>query len=313
MKHILFFSLLAPLLGLAQQKKEFEFCKDVSWAQILAKAKTQCKYIFVFVASRGCKECQSLEKDIDANKRAMDFLRDEFISVEAELDTVQKESEEKSGLPIYQEKFRAAYITKTPTYLFFSPDGKLVHKGEKQISSDDLLELAGQALDPADQYYTLLKNYNSGQKDYPLLGYVALTASAFGDIETANTVAVDFKNNYLDHLPDSQLCRARNIDFIRRFYTLETTEGRFFRLCYTKPDFVNTEANKGFANDYVRYHIYHEEIEDKLYKDGKQVRKADWQALARAIQVKFGQKYVEQIIPVARRDFYAKIGENSKF
>lgn len=306
MKRFFFVFLLLPILSQAQQYKGIQFQTLLSWQEVITKAKAEYKYIFIQIANDSCKDCNAMINGVYSNEYIGKYFNAEFFSFRVTGELLNRVIlKHKAPLLYEKDVLKHNTLTRYPIYLFFSPDGNLVHKGMGKMSPNVFMQLARSATNPSGQYYTLLNKYFSGIKDYPLMIDLAVRAKELGDKDTANLIATDFKKNYLDRLSDSELCTAANIEFINEFPQLESTNGRLFRLCFHKPEMVDKETNKGFAAGFVRSYINKEEVDEKLWKDGKVITDLpDWEKIASSVQKKFGRNYSEELIRSAKMVFY---------
>jgi thioredoxin-related protein len=64
-----------------------------------------------------------------------------------------------------------------PTYLFFNPNGELVHRGLGSMPAEDFIALCTNTLNPEKQYITLQKKYVSGERDTAFLRNFVLNAN----------------------------------------------------------------------------------------------------------------------------------------
>ncbi len=88
-----------------------------------------------------------------------------FISVKIQMDTTKQDNEQIRCQYSTAANFALEYkITSFPTYLFFSPAGKLVDKHIGYLKDSDFVILTNNALNPEKQYYTVLENYKIGKK-----------------------------------------------------------------------------------------------------------------------------------------------------
>ncbi len=145
-----------------------------------------------------CGPCKEMEKTVYANDTVGNYINNHFISVKFQLDTSKKDDES------IQKKYADAHfianeyeITSFPTFLFLSPQGKLVHKGLGFLRVPSFLSLAIEATNPDKQYFTLLDKYNSGKRNYNDIPYMASKALEFKDFETYKKVSTDYASNYL--------------------------------------------------------------------------------------------------------------------
>src|SRR6201999_1271726 len=92
-----------------------------------------------------------------------------------------------------------------PTYLFFSPTGEIVHKDIGAKKMDDFIQIVGDAMDEHKQYFTLLKNYQNGRRDFEAMPYLADKAKSFFEKKISDFIANDYIQNYLETLPIEEL------------------------------------------------------------------------------------------------------------
>lgn len=150
-----------------------------SWADVQAKAKAQNKPIFVDAYTSWCGPCKQMAKEVFTQNEVGEYFNKNYVSYK--LDMEKGEGVEFGGK--YQV---AAY----PTMLYFSPDGKLVHRTLGSSTGDVLVQNAVDALDPAKQFYTQEDIFKKGSKDKDadfLLGFcmMALNASDMTNAEAA--------------------------------------------------------------------------------------------------------------------------------
>ncbi|PSL45687.1 thioredoxin-like protein [Chitinophaga niastensis] len=319
MKWTLYLLMYFPLLIKAQDEKGIKFEQSLSWQQLQAKAKAENKYIFVDCYTTWCGPCKAMEKDVYPSDKLGAYLNDKFISVKMQMDTsktdgnaVQKRYGDAHAI---QQQYK---ITGYPTFLFFSPDGRLVHRGLGYRQVDDFIRLAGEANDPSKQYYTLMENYQHGKKDYTKMASLALITQEQGDQDLANTIAGDYVNNYLDKLNEEELYTKENIWFMGQFPALlfsAGSKGKYFNLFYHHSDKVDSILDlKDYADYYVKMVIGKEEINDKLWQSDKPVtRKPDWNKISKNISKKYNISYAETLIYPAQLAFYMRIKDWREF
>lgn len=175
MKRILIL-LLAPTLLIAQGIK-FE---NGTLYQLLSKAKSQNKLIFLDAYATWCGPCKRMDKLIfpDANVGA--YFNANFINAKFNM-------EEGEGLLIAKDYKVDAY----PTLLFIDGDGKLVHKSVGSIEPEELISLGKEALNPDNQLSLQIKKYNEGNRDPDFLYNLAYNALKNED-ENSKTYARAF-------------------------------------------------------------------------------------------------------------------------
>jgi hypothetical protein len=100
-----------------------------------------------------------------------------FINVKVQLDSTANDNEEvKSWYADGHNILKSYKIVAYPTYLFFDPNSKVVHRFVGSSDADEFIAKASDALDPAKQYYTLIEQYQAGNKDPEFLRKAAQAA-----------------------------------------------------------------------------------------------------------------------------------------
>lgn len=329
MKNTIIILLLGALVASAQTSnslpadasgKGIRFEQGLSWDQIKAKAKAENKYIFIDSYATWCGPCKAMDKDVYASEKVGHFFNDKFVSVKVQFDKTGQDSEQVRKWYADAESLEKHYkVSGFPTYLFFSPEGEIVHRDTGARKIAEFINLASDALNPSKQFYTLLRNYQQGRKDYALMPYLAKTASMLADKDTANTIVADYKDNHFNTLSDDEICTKDLLWFVNQFAAQflypEGSKGKLFGLLYQHPDKVDNAAErKGFSDALVRSVIRQEEIETKAWKDGKPItNKPDWDGIRASIRNKYNGIYADSLVPVAQREFYKRIGDWREF
>ncbi len=166
---ILIVSLISPIIIKAQDKGGIQFVHGLSWPQIKEKARSENKYIFLDGFTTWCVPCRVMEKNILSQQATGDFFNTRFINVKVQFDVTKADNDEvKSWYKDAQAIEKEYSIDSYPTYLFFNPDGELVHRitgGSR--TPEEFIAKAKDALNPGNQYYILKKQYESGVKREP--------------------------------------------------------------------------------------------------------------------------------------------------
>lgn len=88
-----------------------------TWAEILAKAKQQNKYVFVDAYTTWCGPCKWMDKNVFPTAEAGEYFNKNFVNAKIDM-------EKGEGLEIAKTYSVQAY----PTYLYVDGDGNLVHR-----------------------------------------------------------------------------------------------------------------------------------------------------------------------------------------
>ncbi|MBN9297454.1 MAG: DUF255 domain-containing protein [Filimonas sp.] len=287
MRKLFFLLALIPLFTTAQEKG-IHFEHGSTWAQIQAKAKAENKYIFMDCFTTWCGPCRYMSANIFPQEEVGAFFNSKFISVKVQLDTTKNDNDEvkswyKDGADIAKEYKVAVY----PTYLFFAPDGTIVHRAVGSSDVKTFLAKAEAATNPDKQYYALLKKYQAGEKAPDFLKKTALAAMDAYDMESAKKIA----NEYI--ATQKNLYTKDNIDFVNKFTMSSSDKG--FQLFLDNPDKVDAVIGKGKSYEKVLGIVLQEEVLAKLSNGRKLVDNPDWSAIQTAITAKYPKQATEAI------------------
>lgn len=154
-KAILIFALLLSLNYIFGQGIEFS---EGNWANITKKAKTENKYIFVDAYAVWCGPCKWMAKNVFTDKSVGEVFNKNFVSYKFDM--------EKGEGPDFAKTHNVRFY---PTYLFFNPNGELVHVAGGAKEAQAFIVDAQNALNPEKQLFSLKKQYESGKKDIAFL------------------------------------------------------------------------------------------------------------------------------------------------
>ncbi len=109
-----------------------------SWAKVMSIASKEKKLIFVDAYTDWCSWCKVMDKETFSDSAIAKFMNEKFVSVKYEMETGFGAS--------MSAKYR---VNAFPTFLIFTPDGKLVNRILGYRKSKEFLERLAIALDPA--------------------------------------------------------------------------------------------------------------------------------------------------------------------
>ncbi|HEY4335777.1 MAG TPA: thioredoxin domain-containing protein [Puia sp.] len=171
----LLFTVVALSVHLASAQmsidKGVSFEHDLSWTQIKARANSEQKYIFVDCYATWCGPCKFMRAIIFPQQTMGDFFNHRFVSVEVQMDSTAKDSDETRNWYAAAHDLKTRYAVQAyPTYLIFSPNGRLVHRviGGRETAGA-FISTVREAFDTTRQYYTQLRQFEAGRRDSAFL------------------------------------------------------------------------------------------------------------------------------------------------
>ncbi|MEP7374614.1 MAG: DUF255 domain-containing protein [Chitinophagaceae bacterium] len=193
--------------------KGIEWTEGLTWQQLLDKAKAEHKYIFLDCYATWCGPCKEMEKNVYTNDTVGQYLNQKFISVKVQIDKTVFDDEKVKKWYSDAESIHKNYAISTlPSFLFFSPEGKPLHKAVGYKNVGDFITLANDALNPRKQYYSFLNNYQPGKLDTSELKGLAVAFRYVG-VELASTMAAE----YFDRISKVEWNKKENLLLLTQF------------------------------------------------------------------------------------------------
>lgn len=171
-----------------------------TWAEILAKAKQQNKYVFVDAYTTWCGPCKWMDKNVFPTAEAGDYFNKNFVNAKIDM-------EKGEGLDIAKKYNVQAY----PTYLYVDGNGDLVHRVVGSMETPKFIEASSNALDPNKQYGTLIRKFDGGDRDSEFLYKASYAAQNAYDTKKTQEIS----NAYL--ATQTNWLEEKNVKFITQF------------------------------------------------------------------------------------------------
>jgi len=168
MKKLFLLTLMLPFLAIGQEKG-IRFEHGSTWEKVKAKAKAENKHIFVDCFTTWCGPCIWIAEHVFPQEKVGDFFNANFVNLKLQMDQTGKDSEEVRSWYGEAKRFAKEYAVRAyPTFLVFSPEGKLVHRMVGGSEADEFIARAKEALDPEKQYVTLVDRFEANPNDADL-------------------------------------------------------------------------------------------------------------------------------------------------
>lgn len=313
MKHLLWLFVTISLVcaqndSYAQKEKGIQFEPAVSWEWLKKKAAREDKFIFIDAYASWCQPCKQMDRDVYSAESVGEFVSEHFIAVKVQMDTSKNDN-----TLVKQQYAMAARLSKEykvdafPTYLFFSPEGKIVHRESGYKMPEQFLTLVKDAANPTKQLYTILEQYRQGKKNYTSMPVLAKAVyTILGDKETAFKIAEDYLYNYLDKLSDTEILQKDQLSFIGWWPKSIKIDHAYFSLLYNRADLADSVMErKGYARNITDMAIRREMVVP--YLDEKDaVNEKDWKTLERNITKRYDKVSAERIITKEKIAWFTK-------
>lgn len=242
-----------------------QFETRLTWKEVVEKAKKENKHIFVDCYATWCGPCKKMSQDIFTQQEVGDYFNTNFINVSVQFDKTDKDSREIQAWYKDADSLASKFdIDSYPTYLFFSPNGNLLHRSVGSTEdAKQFIAIGKNALDPKNQYYTVIEEYKKHLDDSLYLIQALNTAVSLSD----QLHAIAIGNSYFACLknPLSEV----NIDFIKtRSWLITNTRNKIFLF------FINNAAridsmtdNQNLVEQTLASAIFDEQSNPPFIKD----------------------------------------------
>jgi len=274
-----------------------QFENGLNWEEVLTKSKKENKLIFMDCYTTWCGPCKEMERSVYSLEKVGKYFNDKFISVKAQMDTSKKDNDAVKIWYTDAHYIRKKYnVEAFPTFLFFTPDGKLLYRSVGAKVPDEFLALAAEVSNPQRDYYKLLEHFKQGKKDLPEMSYLARTGLLLGDTVTSQQVAEE----YIVQLNNEVLLTKENIQFLYDF--TKSSKDKGFKLFYHYADSINKiMEDDTYAQQFVHSIIYKEIVLPAIEKANSSAGSMpDWSAIASVIKKRYNEYYSERVITAAR-------------
>ena len=308
MKNLLGWLLCCPVIAFAQITGDgphaslsdtgIQFEKSLSWQEVRAKAKAENKYIFMDVNASWCVPCKMMEKNVFGRKEAGEVVNHRYISVKVQMDTAKNDNEYTRQWYADARELKIQYGIKAyPSFLFFSPQGDILHKTIGACDLADFKTLVQDALDSNNQYYVLRERYNRGERTDKLLHNLSNASLSVEDYQ----LFMKTSKQLIDRMSTEQMFEVENLKYIRSH--TNSSKDRGFLLFYQNTGRINKLLGEpGNAEDMVEIIIGREEAEPFIDLKAKTV--PSWDDLFKKIEKKYNRLYADRVIKLHKARYY---------
>ncbi len=254
-KIIFVFINLSPMILHGQSENiGIKFESGLSWKDIQAKAKTENKYIFVDCFATWCGPCKWMSRNVFSQGLVGEFMNRNFVNVVVQMDQTADDVDNIKNWYLDAKMIADSFfVNEYPTYLFFTPDGQLVHRFTGSTENGDaFIVKAVDVLNPYTQYYNLLRHWKEYTNDTSYL-FSALTAS----VKLHSNQGAIIEKVYIDQLKNP--VTKENIQLFGQM--MKSSNDRAFSLFLQNLSEIRDLVGDGYAESKLCPIIFKEETQ----------------------------------------------------
>ncbi len=288
--HIVLLIISLPFFVNAQNKATNIFFKpSLTWEQVKIKAQAENKYIFVDCYATWCKPCKEMDKEVYINDSVEKYMSDNFVSIKVQMDSTKNDNESVKKVYSIARQFEKKYKIKAlPTFLFFSPEGRIVHKDEGRKTVNQFIALVSEVKNPENQLYSLIDNWKQGKVQYSALPELVKKLKRYAEDSFALEVGRDYLHHYLEKLSESDYLKKENLFFIKQNRGILNSKDRIFEFFYKFSSKVDSAiAEKGFSTSMINSIIYTEQVLPHIKNAIEKNSQPDWKKITANISGKY--------------------------
>lgn len=288
MKNISIICAIFIYIHASAQDKGIHFEQNTNWGSILAKAKLENKFIFVDCYTTWCGPCKGMSTQIFPLEEVGNFYNKTFINLKLQFDTTNEDTEDiKSWYVIANKFFKEYNIVGYPSFLFFNPNGKIIHKAMRGSSAEGFISIGEDAINPEKQYYNLKYLYDNGKRDSTFLYYLIKISKSVGEVELSTKVSYQYLTS------QQNLFTQKNIELLEGATNSSKDFG--FQIMLLYPKRVDSILGKGMAAAVVNKVIVKEEVNPEF----DNFNSPKWHYLQSNLKTKY-PKQADEIFYIAK-------------
>lgn len=287
--------------------------KELSWKDILLKAKNEHKYIFVDCNVSWCAPCKVMEKEVFSQKMVADFINANFIVVKVQMDSTKGDDLTVKRWYRDARRIRNDYnVAAFPTFLYFSPTGSLVHKGMGRLSSSNFIKLSTDALDTLKQFYPLLTKFKNRECTVENVKYLAITAKAIRETAWFQKIARFYIENLQNAYNDSDLIKKDELEFALEIMPAVNSNDKIFNLFANHGEKIDQILKMpGVSRSTVSGLIARQEINPRIWPNNKPIEQPNWDFLSKLVHDKFHGPFADYSLLDAQERWYSGNGDTA--
>lgn len=284
-------------IHLKSQNTRTAFEEGLTYKEIIAKAKSEKKNIFIDMYATWCTNCKTMDS-VFALKSVVEALNKNYISTKLQIDRSKNDNESIKRMYDFADEIRKKYkISSVPTYLFIDADGNLLMIESGVQSFSKLMEISKAALDPNENFTYLYNQYNKKELHGPALLKLARYLNLLNENTTSELVAKKYREDTWNNKDMKSILTAEFSETIKEFPFLYTTQDSLISYIYRNKKEADSLLNEnGLTDRIVNYMIKRDFIDPEIKKNVSKGKSPDWDSLDRSLSKDWGTNAKMSII-----------------
>ncbi len=261
------------------QETGIQFTTGKSWSEVLAKAAKEQKSVFVDCFTTWCGPCKYMSKEVFTKEEVGTFFNANLVSISLQLDTTKNDDElvkkQYADAAMLAKKYQVhAY----PTFLFFSPNGELLHKSLGATDVNTFLAMSQRAINVDSAFYPLKEQFEKGTlKSSRQLYLLAIDAAKLND-EGLTEYALKYIKTQKNLFTDA------NIQFL--YTTTKHISDTGLKIIASNEKAFDAKTKKGTANDIVVKLLYND-VSNEIDAAAQSGQEPNWVAMEKKFSARF--------------------------
>ncbi|WP_157298878.1 thioredoxin family protein [Chitinophaga oryziterrae] len=309
-KIIMILCWLLPTIVHAQKNEEVVFKDFSNWQQVLAKAKTEHKNIFVDAYATWCGPCKKMDADVYTDPKVVEFVNSNFIAVKVQFDQTDKDSEgTKHWYTDAKYLMDTYHIEAFPTFLFISPNGELLQKDMGYQNPSDFLTILNNAINPQDNYAGQVNQFKKGKITRKQLLVLIIKTKDYHNDSLALEMAKFYKKSFIDQSQSNKIINAELPAFIVNFHELLSIHDPIVQFMYHKPALADSMMElPGYSRRVVDNLIAKDAINPIIKPNGKYTSTLPhWDALEKQVAKSYDPITAKRLLINAKIGWYSAV------
>jgi thiol-disulfide isomerase/thioredoxin len=282
------------------------FQENLSWSEVLIKAKMENRYIFLDCFTTWCGPCKRMDKEVYTDDSVGSYYNRNFISVKMQMDKTKDDG------PTIKSRYNdASFIAKKyainayPTLLFLSPNGEVVNKELGFQHCKRMLEIGlismqrnKKYVDPNAILYDKIAVSRMGNRNDGNFRNLISMALGLRNYRIVDSLSVEYLS-YLRQKRPSQLYTKEELLFIGKS-TLSCNDS-LFNLFYPSVHGIDKiVGERGFARRFVDRSIKRDYFDIVLKRNNV----VNWDSIFNLIKERYTVDYAKRGVAAAKTRWY---------